>query len=227
MQHQEKKSSYKPLAIVLVFCLVMAFAQNRFIPRPFDALMYPFMGYFFLLLSLFKFFDLNAFATAFSTYDLIASRWIPYGYIYPFIEFVLGMLFVSQMELFIANSVTVIVEFPKLLLSNSFVRMVARQLRLSLRGAASYIAKNSFVETAVALVSPGSNVASSSLEPALASARNKEAKKIKTGIRNRRVALRGLRDGSQYRVTYRVVLKGKREYRTRTSVPTVFTAQRP
>lgn len=109
MQHQEKKTSYKPLAIVLVFCLVMAFAQNRFIPRPFDSLMYPFMGYFFLLLSLFKFFDLNAFATAFSTYDLIASRWIPYGYIYPFIEFVLGMLFVSQMELFIANSVTVIV----------------------------------------------------------------------------------------------------------------------
>lgn len=109
MQHREEKSSYRPLGIILVFCLVMAFAQNRFLPRPFDALMYPFMGYFFLFLSLFKFFDLKAFAVAFSTYDLIASRWISYGYIYPFIEFILGVLFVSQMELFVANSVTVIV----------------------------------------------------------------------------------------------------------------------
>lgn len=54
-----------------------------------------FMIGFFLVFSGFKLMDLRGFAEGYATYDLLAKRWYPYGYIYPFIElfFGLGMIF--------------------------------------------------------------------------------------------------------------------------------------
>ena len=67
------------------------------------------MAGFFIGLSFFKFLDLKAFAESFSSYDPIAQRWLSYGYIYPFIELILGLLFIAGKFLLIANSATVIV----------------------------------------------------------------------------------------------------------------------
>jgi hypothetical protein len=67
------------------------------------------MGYFFILLSLFKFFDLNGFVEGFQTYDLITKRFQPYGYLYPFIEFGLGIAYLTQFNLFTVNWITLII----------------------------------------------------------------------------------------------------------------------
>lgn len=54
-----------------------------------------FMAGFFLVFAGFKFLDLKGFAEGYSTYDLLASRWSGYGYIYPFIELAFGLLMLA------------------------------------------------------------------------------------------------------------------------------------
>ena len=103
-QHNDV-TNYKPLIIVVLFCFVLSLIQLKST----GAFMYPFMGYFFIFLSLFKFFDLNGFVDGFSTYDLVTQRVRPYGYVYPFIELVLGCAYLAQFELYITNWVTLII----------------------------------------------------------------------------------------------------------------------
>lgn len=68
--------------------------------------MYDFMAGFFILFSLFKIINLNGFAKSYSMYDLITQQWYPYGYIYPFIEFILGIAYLTRLHLEMANWIT-------------------------------------------------------------------------------------------------------------------------
>ncbi|MBN9288860.1 MAG: hypothetical protein BGO43_08030 [Gammaproteobacteria bacterium 39-13] len=97
--------NYKPLIIIIIFSLSLPLAHTLTITS--DKFMYGFMGYFFIFLSLFKFFDLKGFVEAFSTYDLISKHLPLYGYLYPFIEFFLGIGYLAQVDLFFVNFVTV------------------------------------------------------------------------------------------------------------------------
>uniref|UniRef100_UPI00404B8F11 MauE/DoxX family redox-associated membrane protein n=1 Tax=Fulvivirga sp. TaxID=1931237 RepID=UPI00404B8F11 len=54
-----------------------------------------FMAGFFLVFSAFKLLDIKGFADGYSTYDLLAQRWHTYGFIYPFLELGLGVLYLS------------------------------------------------------------------------------------------------------------------------------------
>ena len=47
------------------------------------------------LLALQKLKDVDGFATMFLNYDLLAKRWVPYGFIYPFAEGLAGVLMLS------------------------------------------------------------------------------------------------------------------------------------
>ena len=51
------------------------------------------MGVFFLILGLLKLQDLEGFVRNFAKYDLIAKTDRRYGYIYPFMEIILGLLY--------------------------------------------------------------------------------------------------------------------------------------
>ncbi len=105
----EKLISYKPLLVILIFCLIIPLAQIH----PFEKtkFMYYFMGYFFIFLSLFKFFDLKGFVSGFTTYDLVSKKFPVYAYMYPFIEFLLGIAYLTQFSLVFTDLVTVIVMF--------------------------------------------------------------------------------------------------------------------
>lgn len=50
-----------------------------------------FMGGLFLVFSFFKMLDMKGFAYSYITYDIIAKKWEPWGYIYSFTELVLGV----------------------------------------------------------------------------------------------------------------------------------------
>jgi copper chaperone CopZ len=65
-----------------------------------------FMAGFFLVFSFFKLLDLNAFADAYSGYDLLASRWRNWGLIYPFFELFLGLAYLSNFNPLFTNWVT-------------------------------------------------------------------------------------------------------------------------
>lgn len=106
---KRKWVNYKPLIIIFIFCLVLSATQDHFDGFHSKTVMYPFMGYFFIFLSLFKFFDLKGFVKGFSTYDLITQRLRLYGYVYPFIEFFLGLAYLVKFHPLIINSLTVII----------------------------------------------------------------------------------------------------------------------
>ena len=68
-----------------------------------------FMGLFYLVFGFFKFLDYKGFPASFRQYDPIAKQIKIYGWLYPFIETILGIMFLYQIELAIALWVTVVI----------------------------------------------------------------------------------------------------------------------
>lgn len=66
-----------------------------------------YMGIFFIVFSLMKMLDWKGFVNAFSMYDLIAKRVRFYGWIYPGIEFALGIMFLFNLYINVAAWVTI------------------------------------------------------------------------------------------------------------------------
>ena len=60
------------------------------------AMMHDFMGMFFMVFSFFKLLDIKGFQASFSMYDPLAAEWPAYGFIYPFIEFALGVCYIRD-----------------------------------------------------------------------------------------------------------------------------------
>lgn len=54
-----------------------------------------FMAGFFLAFAGVKLLDVRGFADGYATYDLLASRWRPYAYAYPFVELAFGLLMLA------------------------------------------------------------------------------------------------------------------------------------
>ncbi|MET0292346.1 MAG: glutaredoxin [Steroidobacteraceae bacterium] len=54
-----------------------------------------FIGFSMVVLSLLKLQDIEKFSTMFLNYDLLAKRWVGYGYVYPFAEGLAGLLMVG------------------------------------------------------------------------------------------------------------------------------------
>lgn len=54
-----------------------------------------FIGFSMVVLALLKLQNVESFATMFLNYDLLAKRWVPYSYIYPFAEGTAGVLMVA------------------------------------------------------------------------------------------------------------------------------------
>jgi hypothetical protein len=68
-----------------------------------------FMAAFFLVFSFFKLLDIKGFAESYSTYDIIAKKWLGWGYVYAFIELGLGIAYLVKFNSLITNGVTLAV----------------------------------------------------------------------------------------------------------------------
>ena len=86
-------SVYRPLLLIAAYLM----AGSLFIqigiggPHAVSA-----MEGFFLVFSFFKLLDIQAFATAYARYDLLAMRWPSWGLIYPFLELALGVAYLTN-----------------------------------------------------------------------------------------------------------------------------------
>ena len=54
-----------------------------------------FIGFSMIVLALLKLQNIESFSTMFLNYDLLAKRWVPYSYVYPFAEGLAGVLMVA------------------------------------------------------------------------------------------------------------------------------------
>ena len=92
-----KKTSYRPIIALFTMTALMAMAAsfaitgNVFTIRAAEW----FIGFSMVVLSLLKLQNIETFSTMFLNYDLLAKRWLPYSYIYPFAEGAAGVLMVA------------------------------------------------------------------------------------------------------------------------------------
>jgi copper chaperone CopZ len=103
-------ATYKPLLLIFAFItgisIITARMENEI---HWMKCMNNFMAGFFLTFSFFKFLDIKAFAESYALYDIVAKRIKGYGLIYPFIELILGISFLTGFSPLITNIVTLIV----------------------------------------------------------------------------------------------------------------------
>lgn len=88
------ETSYWPVIVLFAMTALMAMAVSQAMTgSPFTqhAAMW-FVSLSMCVLALLKLQDVDKFATMFLNYDLLARRWVPYGYIYPFAEGLAGVL---------------------------------------------------------------------------------------------------------------------------------------
>jgi hypothetical protein len=61
------------------------------------------------VLAILKLRDVESFSTMFLGYDLLARRWIPYSYVYPFAEALAGILMIARAFKFISVPVALFI----------------------------------------------------------------------------------------------------------------------
>ena len=103
-----KIKQLKPLFIILGYILIASILLNYKNWNSSNAML-DFMGLFYIIFSFFKILDIKGFSMSFRMYDPLAKKAPIYGYIYPFIEVILGMMFLIRFEVNIALILTVIV----------------------------------------------------------------------------------------------------------------------
>ncbi|HWA36116.1 MAG TPA: MauE/DoxX family redox-associated membrane protein [Cyclobacteriaceae bacterium] len=109
----EKKSwlaTYKPLLIIFLFISgVSLIASTKGNSVDGMSFMNFFMAGFFLVFSFFKLLDLKGFAESYAMYDVLAKRVPEYGYVYPFIELLLGIAYLMHFQPYTTNLATIAV----------------------------------------------------------------------------------------------------------------------
>lgn len=114
-QRQEGRGSnwkdYIPLIVIVALTLLAACAKQGYYAGSWNWMtwMHDFMGFFLVVFSMFKFFDMEGFADGFQMYDLLAKPFRPYAYVYPFIELGLGLGYLSHWQPIVIYAATVAV----------------------------------------------------------------------------------------------------------------------
>lgn len=103
-------TAYKPILLVFGYLIGITIlnevSKSRF---NYMSAMHLFMGGFFLVFSFFKLLDIKGFAYSYMSYDIIAKKWIGWGYIYPLIELSLGLAFLFHFAILEATIITLVV----------------------------------------------------------------------------------------------------------------------
>ncbi len=103
-----KLQQLKPLLLIFLYLFSAAILLNY---KQWDTgeFMLDFMGLFYIVFSFFKLLDLKGFPESFRMYDPLARVFPAYGWIYPFIELVLGLLFLMRLQIIAALVITLVI----------------------------------------------------------------------------------------------------------------------
>ena len=108
---EEQKSDLKqlfPLFLIFGYIIIASVLLN-YNPWNTENFMLDFMGLFYIVFSFFKLLDLKGFPQSFRMYDPLAKAIPVYGWIYPFIELTLGLMFLMRFQIDMALIATLII----------------------------------------------------------------------------------------------------------------------
>jgi glutaredoxin len=92
-----KATSYTRVAVLFAMTALTAVATSHAVAGSMFTVRAAewFIGFSMIVLAMLKLQNVESFATMFLNYDLLAKRWVPYSYIYPFAEGLAGVLMVA------------------------------------------------------------------------------------------------------------------------------------
>lgn len=116
--------TYFPIFLIAAYISGVAIINNSHEQGiNWQGLMNQCMAGFFLVFSAFKLLDIKGFAKGYATYDLLARVWYGYGYIYPFLELSLGILYLTGYQPIVTQCATIIIMlFSSLGVINSLLK---------------------------------------------------------------------------------------------------------
>ena len=107
-QEKSKLQQLKPLLLILLY-ISAAGVLLHYKDWSWSEFMLDFMGLFYIVFAFFKMLDLKGFPESFKMYDPLAKHLPIYGWMYPFIETALGLMFLMRFEVNIALIMTLVV----------------------------------------------------------------------------------------------------------------------
>ena len=97
VEAEATKVEYMKLAGVIIAIAIASFVLQATLGEPgLNDFFRWFMGVFFVVFASFKFVGYKMFAMMYAGYDVIAKRFMPYSYAYPFIELALGIAYLTD-----------------------------------------------------------------------------------------------------------------------------------
>ncbi len=95
---QKESTIKKFLSLIIIFSSILLFTIITTYLHGFtlEFAMRMMMGSFFAIFGAFKIFNLTAFADAYSTYDILAKHSRTYAFVYPFLEILLAVLYLTD-----------------------------------------------------------------------------------------------------------------------------------
>ncbi len=106
-----KALTYKPVIAVFAMTALMALAASYAVSgNPFTVRAGEwFISFSMCVLAILKLRDVESFSSMFLGYDLLARRWVPYSYVYPFAEALAGILMIAHAFKFISIPVALFI----------------------------------------------------------------------------------------------------------------------
>lgn len=104
-------TSYRPVIALFAITLLMALAASQAAfgsPWTMQAGEW-FIGFSMAVLAMLKLQDVEKFSSMFLNYDLLARRWVPYSYIYPFAEGLAGILMIANVASWLSVPLAIII----------------------------------------------------------------------------------------------------------------------
>ena len=107
----DSETTYRPVIAIFSVAALMAIATSWFALgdlltlRAFEW----FVAISMCFLAVQKLQDVESFSTMFLNYDLLAQRWVPYGYIYPFAEAFAGILMISGALVWVSSPISLFI----------------------------------------------------------------------------------------------------------------------
>jgi cation transport ATPase len=106
----EEKTSYFPIFLIFGYITLIT-VLIQVVKGSFNWMqwMTHFMAGFFLIFSFFKLMNLKGFAEGYRSYDIVAKRFLSWGFIYPFVELCFAILLLTGFAPIIVNSAILLV----------------------------------------------------------------------------------------------------------------------